>query len=47
LIAITRNYRLADTAGRRQVRWVFLGCYLALAPSLAGTLLGAARPDLA
>jgi class 3 adenylate cyclase len=47
LVVMTRNYRHADPAGRRQVRWVFLGSYLALAPSLAGTVVGAVRPDLA
>lgn len=46
LVVITRNYALAGQDGRRQVRWVFLGCYAALAPSLAGTILGALRPEL-
>jgi class 3 adenylate cyclase len=47
LVVVTRNYRLAGPAGRRQVRWVLLGCYLALAPTLVGTVVGAVRPDLA
>ena len=46
LVVITRNYARADQAGRRQVRWVLLGCYVALAPTLVGTLLGALRPEL-
>lgn len=47
LVVITRNYALAGPAGRRQVRWLLLGCYVGLAPSLAGTVIGAFRPDLA
>ena len=47
LVVVTRNYRLAGPAGRRQVRWVMLGCYLGLTPSLVGTLVGAVRPELA
>lgn len=47
LVVVTRNYRLAGPAGRRQVRWVLLGCYVGLAPSLVGTLVGALRPELA
>lgn len=46
LVVVTRNYQLAGPAGRRQVRWVLLGCYVGLAPSLLGTLAGALRPEL-
>lgn len=46
LVVLTRNYRYAGPAGRRQARWVFLGCYVGLVPSLLGTLVGALRPDL-
>jgi class 3 adenylate cyclase len=45
LVVVTRNYRLAGPAGRRQVRWVLLGCYVGLAPSLIGTLAGSLRPE--
>lgn len=47
LVVITRNYAVAGPFGRRQVKWVLLGCYLGFVPSLLGTLVGAARPDLA
>lgn len=47
LVVVTRNYRLAGPAGRRQVKWVLLGCYLGLVPTLLGTVAGAVRPDLA
>jgi class 3 adenylate cyclase len=46
LVVATRNYQLAPPAGRRQVKWVLLGCYFGLAPSLVGTVLGAVRSDL-
>jgi class 3 adenylate cyclase len=46
LVVMTRNYRLAGPAGRRQVKWVLLGCYIGLGPSLLGTLVGTVRPEL-
>jgi hypothetical protein len=47
LVIATRNYTLAGPLGRRQVKWVLLGCYLGLLPALVGSLVGALRPDLA
>jgi len=47
LVVVTRNYARADAVGRRQVRWVLLGCYVALAISLGGTLVGVVDPELA
>ena len=39
LAIMTRNYRLADRIGRRQIRWVILGTYLSALPAItAGTL---------
>jgi class 3 adenylate cyclase len=46
LIVVTRNYRLADPAGRRQVKWVLLGCYFGLMPGLVGAAAGALWPEL-
>jgi len=46
LVVITRNYGRVGPEGRRQVRWVLLGHYVALAPTLAGTLLGGLYPEL-
>ena len=46
LVVATRNYALAAPLGRRQVKWVLLGCYFGLLPSLAGTLVVALRPEL-
>jgi class 3 adenylate cyclase len=46
LVVATRNYALAGPLGRRQVKWVLLGCYLAFVPSFFGSLVGAVRPDL-
>jgi class 3 adenylate cyclase len=40
LAVTTRNYRLADAIGRRQLRWVLFGIYLAaLPPMLTATLV--------
>jgi class 3 adenylate cyclase len=47
LVVITRNYALAGPLGRRQVKWVLLGCYLGFLPSALGSMAGAARPELA
>jgi class 3 adenylate cyclase len=41
---VTRAYRRADPVGRRQIRWVLLGVYLAVALPIATTL--AAATDL-
>jgi class 3 adenylate cyclase len=46
LVVITRNYTLAGPLGRRQIKWVLFGCYLGLLPSLLGTLVGTAWPEL-
>lgn len=34
LVVLARNYRSADMLGRRQLRWVILGFYLAFVPAL-------------
>ena len=47
LVVLTRNYALAGPLGRRQVKWVLLGCYVGFLPNVLGAVLGAARPDLA
>lgn len=47
LVVATRNYRLAGPAGRRQMKWVMLGCYVGLVPNLLGAVAGAAHPALA
>jgi class 3 adenylate cyclase len=44
--AITRNYRHSGPIGRRQLRWVVYGLYLALAPVLVNVALVAIRPEL-
>jgi class 3 adenylate cyclase len=47
LVVAIGNYTLAAPLGRRQVKWVLLGCYLGLLPALVGSVLGALRPDYA
>ena len=46
LIVMTRNYRLADAIGQRQVRWAMLGLYLAAFPPMAAHAFAALTPDL-
>jgi len=47
LVVAIGNYSLAAPLGRRQVKWVVLGCYLGLLPSLAGAVVGALEPERA
>jgi class 3 adenylate cyclase len=46
IAAITRNYRHSGPIGRRQLRWVVYGIYLALAPVLVNVALVAVWPEL-
>jgi len=41
VVVMTRNYPGADPIGRRQLRWVLLGFYLAAIPPMAGSALAA------
>jgi class 3 adenylate cyclase len=45
LLTLARNYRRADSVGRRQVRWVLLGFFLAIVPALVITAFVAAFPS--
>jgi class 3 adenylate cyclase len=45
LAVLTRNYRRADTAGRRQLEWVMLGGYLGGLPVLLGVAAAALDPE--
>jgi class 3 adenylate cyclase len=45
LAVLTRNYRQADTAGRRQLEWVMLGGYLGGLPVLLGVAAAALDPE--
>jgi class 3 adenylate cyclase len=45
LIILARNYFRANPIGRRQIRWVLLGFYLALVPALVITSVVAVAPD--
>ena len=44
LVTLSWNYACADPVGRRRIRWVVLGAYLALLPLIASTLLGVLVP---
>lgn len=45
LVILARNYIRADALGRRQLRWVLLGFYLAFVPALLVTLSGILFPE--
>ena len=45
LAVLARNYLRADALGRRQLRWVALGFYLAFIPALFVTLSGVLIPE--
>jgi class 3 adenylate cyclase len=45
LVVLTRNYRRADTAGRRQLEWVMVGGYLGGLPVLLGVAAAALDPE--
>lgn len=45
LLILARNYIKADKLGRRQLRWVLLGFYLALVPALLVTAIVIALPQ--
>jgi len=44
--AVARNFRVADAAGRRQLKWVLFGVAGGALPALAAAGVGALRPDL-
>ena len=44
LVILVANYRRADAVGRRQVRWVLFGFFLALGPALVVTAVVAFHP---
>jgi hypothetical protein len=46
VVVMTRNYPRAQPIGRRQLRWVLLGFYLAAIPPMAGSVLAAFDPRL-
>jgi len=43
---VARNYRHADAAGRRQLKWVLYGVSIGALPALVTAGVGALRPDL-
>lgn len=43
---ITRNFRVADAAGRRQLKWMVYGVVVGALPALVTAGVGALRPDL-
>ncbi|MEO0369401.1 MAG: hypothetical protein AAF197_11570, partial [Pseudomonadota bacterium] len=45
LAILARNYIRADKIGRRQLRWVMLGFYLAFVPAMIVTAIVIIRPD--
>lgn len=45
LVLLARNYIKADTLGRRQLRWVMLGFYLAFVPAMLVTAFVIQYPD--
>jgi len=45
LAILTRNWRHTDAIGRRQLRWLVLGWYLAVAPVVACAVLAAVRQE--
>jgi len=45
LALLTRNWRHTDAIGRRQLRWLVLGWYLAVAPVVACAALAVVRPE--
>ncbi|HJQ84534.1 MAG TPA: hypothetical protein VKA21_10685, partial [Candidatus Binatia bacterium] len=46
LAVVTRNYRRAGRAGRRQLRWVVYGLYVGTVPVAAADVVSALRPAL-
>jgi len=47
LVLLTRNYRRAGPTGRRQIKWVLVGVYLASAPPAFAAAATLALPQLA
>jgi len=44
-MALERSYRVCDAIGRRQIRWVLLGLYLALVPISATLFIAILHPE--